>query len=165
MSVRANPDGTFTPDRYVNPVAMFALSVSTLAYGAGYLLSDIIDFNGENIQLIRVFGSLPFVVYGIVWVMIGAAGIIGMFSRRVFRVAFSAMSALFLTWSAIHLTSFVLTGAPAFGSLLSAAVWGALSASTFALTTVEMTDARVGDRIDAIADEHVADVLKHNIKK
>lgn len=156
MRKRPTSDHT-APNRFVNPLSLVSLCIATAVYGVGYFMADTVDFDGEAIRSVRLIGSLPFEVYGALWLTVGAAGFIGMFSRNVFRIAYSAMSALFLTWSLICLAAFFLTGAQGIDNLMSAAIWGALTMATFTLATIELTDEKIGEDVDAMVKEERAD--------
>ena len=127
------------PRQFVNPVTLSALAGMSFVYGLAYLVGDIVNYDGESLQLVRIYDDvLPGVIYGSVWLLIASCCLAGLFSRRVFKVAYSALAALAGTWSGLYLVLWIVDPS-SYGLLVSATWWFAMAAAVYTLTVTELT--------------------------
>lgn len=139
------------PRQFVNPVTLTVFAVMSAVYGAAYIIGDVVNYDGEALQLVRIYDDvLPGVVYGSVWLIVAAGCFAGLFSRRVFKVAYSALTACVATWSGLYLVLWIAEPS-SYGLLVSSTWWLAMAAAVYTLTVTELT------AVKSIADMHGCD--------
>lgn len=146
------------PAGFVNPLALGSLAVLSIVYGTGYFFADMIDFVGEEIRMIE-FARFPNYAYGTIWAGAGVAGLVGMYSRAVFRYAYSSLTSLFFVWAFLYAAVYAVVGVEGAGALISSAVWGSLALATHTLVIIELTDNKTVEAVEQAAREAVDDTV------
>ena len=112
-----------------------------MTYGAAYLVAELEHVDvGNDLRFTRVdYELLPLPLYAGTWVVVGVVCLLGMFSRTLFRLAYSALSALMFVWAALNLSMFFLLGDVGLGALVSSALWGTMGIMTWGTVVDEQT--------------------------
>lgn len=130
------------PRQFVNPVTLVAFAVLSTVYGAAYVVGDVVNYNGESLQLIRIHDDLlPSVVYGALWLVGGVGCFVGLYSRRVFRVAYSGFVATVAGWALLYLFLWC-TDTSSYGLLVSSVWWAVVAVAAYTIVVIELTDVK-----------------------
>lgn len=146
------------PRDYMNPWALTGLGLLAVVYGGSYMFATVAGAT-HDLRLTRFGDILPVALYAAVWLAVGAVALIGMYSRRAFKVGFAGLTSLMLIWSLMNLGMYIFGGFTVVGSVVSAAIWGALSVCTHTLSVAEQTAIKVHDRGVEQATEAVDDLV------
>lgn len=126
------------PGHFENPVTLVAFAVLSAVYGVAYIVGDLVNYNGESLQLIRVHDDmLPGVVYGGLWVVVSVGCFVGLYSRRVFRVAYSGFVAAVAGWSLLYLCLWF-ADRSSYGLLVSSVWWAVVAVAAYTVVVIEL---------------------------
>ena len=127
------------PRHFVNPVTLGAFAVMSAVYGTSYIAADAMNYDGESLQLATLRDAfLPTFVYGTMWVLIAGACVVGLFSRRAFRVGFSSFVAACAGWSLLYLTLWI-NEPSSFGLFSSSMWWATVTIASYTIVVAELT--------------------------
>lgn len=143
------------PRQFENPVTLGVFVVMSAIYGMSYIAADVMDYDGESLQLATLRSSaLPTFMYGAMWVVIAGACVVGLFSRRAFRVGFSTFVAACGGWSLLYLGLWA-GDISSFGLFSSAAWWAAVTVASYTIVVNELTAVKKIARANGLEDNEV----------
>lgn len=143
------------PRQYVNPVALVSLAGMALIYGASYLVGEIVNYDGESLQLVRIHDDLlPSAVYGALWIIVSVLCFGGVYSRWLFRVGFSAFIACAIGWSLLYMILWV-SDPLSYGLLVSSVWWATVSVTTYTLVVTELAEVKKAARAQQRPEDEV----------
>ena len=143
------------PRHFVNPVTLFALAGMAFVYGMSYLVGDIVNYDGESLQLVRIHDDLlPSSVYGGLWIVVSVLCFGGMYSRKLFRVGFSSFIACAIGWSLLYMILW-LDEPSSYGLLVSSVWWATVAIASYTLVVTELAEVKKAARAQHRPEDEV----------
>ena len=143
------------PRQFVNPVTLVAFAVLSAVYGAAYVVGDVVNYNGEALQLVKIHDELlPGVVYGVLWLVVAVGCFVGLYSRRAFKVAYSGFVSTVAGWALLYLCLWC-TDTRSYGLLVSSVWWAVVAVAAYTIVVTELAEVKKAARAQQRPEDEI----------